>query len=109
MTLYRSAKRAFAREVSNVLGVRRSAAISTLDKIDLENVARFGLSRRRFPFSMGQAYDELARAQGQTPIPSVRGTLRTIGAGVFHGNATVVPGAFSALRSLRDKGFVLAL
>jgi FMN phosphatase YigB (HAD superfamily) len=70
-------------------------------QIDVENVARFGLSRHRFPTSSVEAYERLAEASGARVDPEARARVRRAAASVFKRKAPLMNGARQVLEQLR--------
>ena len=78
MPLYSAAKAEFGRLLFRSIGVYPDEAIKKLEQLDRDNVARFGVSRLRFPKSMSDAYSTLAADFGLSVDPflaSVSGAL----------------------------------
>ena len=69
-------------------------------RIDVANVARFGLSPQRFPTSCVEALDELVSAVGREPEQGLREAVRRAGAGVFTTRAETVDGVVGVLAAL---------
>lgn len=68
--------------------------------IDVDNVARFGLGRDRFPTSCVEAYERIASDARRPLDPEVRARVWTIAASVFTTPAPVADGAPEVLRIL---------
>lgn len=68
---------------------------------DLENVARMGLSKQRFPTSCVEAYRALAAASGGQPDDEVAAQVRHAATSVFRRKAPLAPGARMVLERLR--------
>jgi putative hydrolase of the HAD superfamily len=77
--------------------------------IDVQNVAKFGYSRRRFPTSCVQAYQELCLEQGRTINAATVEQIRRAARSVFECDPPLIPGARETLAVLRAKGTRLAL
>jgi putative hydrolase of the HAD superfamily len=77
-------------------------------KLDVHNVARFGLSSKRFPTSCREAYEVLCAEVGLTPVDSVSRELFDAAAEVFEKEAPLVPGADHVVAGLKSR-FRLAL
>lgn len=71
-------------------------------KIDVANVARFGLSRERFPQSSVRAYERAAAELGICIDDTIKERIRTASAGVFNAAAPLVPGVLDVLDQVRD-------
>jgi len=109
MPLYRAAKVKFARLMRRHVGTPSPTAIETLERLDRENVKRFGFSAHRFPTSMAESYVRLAEATGQRPDPRVRARVKAVAANVFQLPARRINGAKSVLSLLRGNGFAMVL
>jgi putative hydrolase of the HAD superfamily len=68
--------------------------------IDVANVARFGLTRTRFPTSCREAYEQLCQERGETPSPAVAEKVEATAAAVFDDRAPRVRGVVKVLREL---------
>lgn len=77
--------------------------------IDVENVARFGHSVQRFPTSCAEAYERLCEDVGQAISIAVRTAVYEAAKSVFSRRAPLVRNAAGILKSLRERGYVLAL
>lgn len=77
-------------------------------RLDVENVARFGLSAKRFPTSCVEAYYAVCAEESAHSSEVVAEKVRTAAAQVFVRQAPVVPGARDVLARLR-RHFRLAL
>lgn len=97
---------------------RRVVAESGLDgalweeverRIDVQNVARLGYSKERFPTSCVQAYEELCRNAGHALDACIVERVRRAAQSVFDRDPPLVPGAREALGFLRSRGARLAL
>lgn len=70
-------------------------------KLDVANVARFGLSKQRFPTSCIEAYRQVA-ALSETPVSdTVEQGIWTAAESVFRATAPTVPGARRVLTAVR--------
>lgn len=70
-------------------------------EIDVANVARFGLSRHRFPTSSVEAYERLADETGDRIDQETRARVRRAAASVFERKAPLMSGARQVLEELR--------
>lgn len=77
--------------------------------IDVENVARFGHSAKRFPTSCAEAYERLSEDGGQPVSSTVRTAVYEAAKSVFSRRAPLVRNAAEILESLRERGYALAL
>ncbi len=71
-------------------------------KIDVANVAHFGLSRERFPQSSVLAYEHAAAGLGICIDAAVKERIRAASASVFDVAAPLVPGVLDVLDQLRE-------
>ncbi len=69
-------------------------------QLDVQNVAVYGLSSRRFPTSCVEAYEALAVADGRDPQPEVSALIFEAASFVFRAVAPVYPGAGELLATL---------
>src|SRR5713101_3368395 len=53
-------------------------------RIDVQNVAKFGYSTKRFPTSCVQAYEELCKNVGRAPDAAIAEQIRCVAESVFH-------------------------
>jgi putative hydrolase of the HAD superfamily len=70
-------------------------------KLDVANVARFGLSRMRFPTSCVEAYRRVAELSGSEVSDPVERRIWTAAEAVFYATAPTVPGARHVLTAVR--------
>lgn len=97
------AARAEAARIVEESGLDAEAWEALQRTIDVENVARLGLSAERFPTSCVQAYEQLSRLSGQSADPSVREAVRAAAARVFDSAAPVAERAEAVLSELSEK------
>jgi putative hydrolase of the HAD superfamily len=109
MPLYRAAKVKFARLMRRHVGTSCSMALETLERLDRDNVERFGFSARRFPISMAESYIRLAESTGQRPNADVRDRVQALATGIFQQPARRIMGAKRVLSILRASGFGMVL
>lgn len=101
--LYDDARHA-ARRIVEAAGVDGAAWEALEREIDVENVARFGLSAERFPTSCVDAYRRLAAV----PDEDVAAAVWAAAATVFHTEAPLYPDSEAALALLAQR-FLLVL
>jgi putative hydrolase of the HAD superfamily len=70
-------------------------------KLDVENVAHFGLSRLRFPTSCVEAYRQVADLSDTSASESVERDIWAAADSVFRATAPTVPGARRVLNAVR--------
>ena len=70
-------------------------------KLDVANVTRFGLSRRRFPTSCVEAYHRVAASSDMTVSDTLERRIRAAAESVFRAAAPTVPGARRVLTAIR--------
>jgi putative hydrolase of the HAD superfamily len=70
-------------------------------KLDVANVARFGLSRLRFPASCVEAYRQVAASSGRPVSDAVERRIQKAAEWVFQAAAPTAPGARSVLTTVR--------
>lgn len=109
MPLYTAAKGRFARLVATETGISRSEAVQILDRLDARNIKRFGFTQRRFPTSMREAYDLIAKSAGKKPDTVLRRRVYRTGAAVFEQSPRVIRGARLVIKELKRSGFQLVL
>ena len=107
--LYRAAKVEFARLMRRHVGTECSTAVETLERLDRENVKRFGFSARRFPTSMAETYVRLVVSTGQQPDFHLRDRAQALAARVFKLPPRRITGTKQVLSTLRANGFAMAL
>lgn len=90
-------------------GLSRSRWDRLQRAIDVENVARFGLSKERFPTSCVEAFDQVAAEFGLTVTGDERRRVYDLAASVFESHAEVAPGAAGVLARLRDTATLVLL
>jgi putative hydrolase of the HAD superfamily len=98
--LYDRARSRAARIVA-AAGLPANLWEETERKLDVANVARFGLSRLRFPASCVEAYRKVAASSGTAVSDTVERRIRTAAEWVFQAAAPTVPGARSVLTAVR--------
>jgi putative hydrolase of the HAD superfamily len=94
------AARADAGRVVEEAGIDSRTWAALQRRLDIENVARFGLSPERFPTSSVEAYERLSESSGRAPDPSVVESIRALAARVFESAAPVANGAEGVLADL---------
>lgn len=109
MPLYRGAKKEFGRVIGREIGVSSKKAVATLESQDRVNFQRYGVSRRRFPKSMSDAYEILAREEGLKPKARIRERVRRIGRKVFERRSVPIPGVAAILSLVKKAGIVTVL
>ena len=72
-------------------------------ELDIQNVKVLGLSSNRFPTSSVQAYTELARQAGRSPIPKVSEKVYRASAAVFQAPAAVYSDVDNVLKAVSQK------
>lgn len=97
--LYDEAKARFFALVHE-LGHDHAMAESKFADIDVANVARFGLSRERFPTSMRETYEFLCLTAGAPTRPDIVRQAASIAQGVFDATPAVRADAASVLTKL---------
>jgi putative hydrolase of the HAD superfamily len=105
--LYNAAKAEFAGLLAT-LGFEPARSLAMLAKIDIDNVARLGFARERFPLSLTQAYAALCADDERDPDSKIRARIFAIGTGVFEQPAHPANGAKDLLRALQRR-YALAL
>jgi len=71
-------------------------------KLDVANVARFGLSRLRFPASCVEAYRQVAESSGKAVSDAAERRIQAAAESVFRAAAPTVPGARRVLTAVRQ-------
>ena len=69
-------------------------------RIDVGNVASFGMSRRRFPASCVEAYRLMVHEAGSSPLGALEQRLEQVAGSVFRRQAALDPSAEAVLREL---------
>lgn len=72
-------------------------------RLDVANVARFGLSAKRFPTSCLEAYLTVCGEVGRAPVAAVAEKVEEAASRVFDERAPLMPGATRVLTRLRDR------
>ena len=109
MPLYSAAKAEFGRRLFRTIGVCPGRAIEKLEQLDRDNFARLGVSRRRFPKSMSDAYSALEADLARTVDTILRKRVRRIAERVFVRRSLNIKGIRRVLRILKDEGIILVL
>lgn len=78
-------------------------------KLDVENVAKLGLARERFPTSCVEAYEQLAKASGVPVDLHVRSAIWDAADAVFTRAAPLVDGAEAVVREVSGTAKVALL
>lgn len=102
MSLYRDAKEQFYSLIESI-GLDPNAARELFDKVDSSNVPRMGFGRTRFPGSMAETYQILAKGMGRDTDPDVTAHCVRIGASVFARPVKAYPEAREVLEELRNR------
>jgi putative hydrolase of the HAD superfamily len=71
--------------------------------LDVANIARFGLSAKRFPTSCREAYLAVCEEADRAMVPAVAEKIEETAARVFDERAPLVPAAVQVLTELRDR------
>lgn len=90
-------------------GFKEADVIKRFDQIDVGNVKKLGFTVNRFSASMVQTYAGFCRAQRKKYLMSVAKQCRDIAYSIVLKKAPVVKGTRSILKSLKERGFELAL
>jgi putative hydrolase of the HAD superfamily len=93
--------RSHAARIVAAAGLPANLWEETERKLDVANVARFGLSRLRFPASCVEAYRQVAASSGTAVSDTIERRIRTAAEWVFRATAPTVPGARSVLTAVR--------
>ena len=106
--LYDDARTAAGKIVANA-GLNPSDWELLERKLDVANVARFGVDPERFPTSCVEAYQGLAELSGKEILTKISDKIRIVATSVFTQPAPVHPSAASLLTFLRAHGTVVLL
>jgi putative hydrolase of the HAD superfamily len=79
-------------------GLDDRAWLSAQRAYDLKNVTTMGLSRRRFPLSCVQAYEQIAKAEQKRIIAASARTIQNMAKSVFSATALTPPSTVEAIR-----------
>ena len=78
-------------------------------RIDVDNVARFGVSRERFPRSCVDAYQQVAAEAGFTPDPEVVDAVGVAAKQVFEWDAPLAEEVVNVVEQVKEHGPVVLL
>jgi putative hydrolase of the HAD superfamily len=106
--LYDAARRR-ARDIVQSAGLDGARWEALERRRDVENVARLGHTRARFPTSCVEAYRQLCSELGRESIPTVAAKIEDAARTAFERSAPLVPQAQEALARLKADGIRLAL
>jgi putative hydrolase of the HAD superfamily len=106
--LYDDARREAARIVSDA-GLDATLWEEIERSIDVDNVARYGLGRERFPTSCVEAYDQTARLAGVAADPTARSAIWDAADSVFARAAPLVDGTYEVIKDLAEIATVALL
>jgi putative hydrolase of the HAD superfamily len=101
MPHYVRAKRDFYNRMA-LMGFEVRAVEEKFEQIDLDNLARLGFSRSRFPTSMVNTYQAFCRDCGQPEDDLVAGEIASIAENVFNLPAIPLEGAPEVLTTLAE-------
>jgi putative hydrolase of the HAD superfamily len=87
----------------------RQHALAVQDRIDTNNVEKYGLGKDRFPISWVEAYRELCREKGTKPKKSYEQKIFSLAAKFWEPPFLFFRGVRSTLRELRRRGYRLIL
>ncbi len=99
-SFYDQAKAEFY-DLMELQGFPRDLARSTYTECDRENIKTYGLSRRRFPQSMKDAYLALTSDSSSPPRPAILEQVDAIGNSVFDRTPVLMPHAMYVLSQLQ--------
>jgi putative hydrolase of the HAD superfamily len=102
MPLYTNAKRLFYGAMDS-FGFDVALVPDVFERFDLENLAKFGFGRERFPTSMVDTYRYFCAAGRRQPERAAEQMVWTIGDSVFEGRPAVFPEATGLLERLRGR------
>lgn len=106
--LYDTARADAARIVAEA-GLDAAAWERLQRRIDVDNVARFGFARQRFPTSCVQAYRDLCQLEQQDPVPAVERRVFAAADMVFVRAPSPHASARRILSELRSRGVKIGL
>lgn len=101
-TLYDLAKRKFAALMAKE-GFPSAESLALFAEVDMANVRKLGFSRRRFPKSMADTYELLAKDAGKKVKPAVRKRAKALGESVFNRTPKLMPGVRRLLQRLTGR------
>ena len=107
-SLYVRAKNRFFAQMEQ-LGFFRLEAEVELERIDLKNAKDMRFSRKRFPKSMSDTYQELCLRHNKKVDESVKKRVESIGYSALEGKAKVFDGVLEVLEALRSEHLTLIL
>ena len=102
MSLYTAAKKQYYKAMAE-LGFDPLVVEQEFERIDLENVHTLGLSRKRFPYSMGHTYEWFCSRERIEIDSGTKKQLEAIGQSVFDQTSILLPGVKDALELLRPQ------
>jgi len=97
---YKEAKEEFFKKMAS-LGFNQSEVQESFEKTDVANVARFGFTKKRFPTSMAETYQNFCNQYGCEKEINVERKLKSIGNSVFQRNPLLLDNADYILEQLR--------